>query len=65
MKAYGTEEVQLHTSLTLYSSTLCPQKISWPPQYVNLPSPPQEEQVTLPLITYLGILIFMGYWFLA
>jgi len=65
MKAYGREEVQLHTSLTLYSCTLCPQKISWPPLYVNLPSPPQEEQVTLSLITYLGILIFMGYWFLA
>ena len=64
MKAYGREEVQLHTSLTLYSCTLGPQKISCPPLYVNLPSP-QEEQVILSLITYLGILIFMGYWFLA
>jgi len=66
-KTYVREKVQLHTLLTLYSSTLCPQTISWSLLYVNLPSPPQHfisyqmEQVILPLITYLGIPVFMGY----
>jgi ACR3 family arsenite efflux pump ArsB len=55
------EEVQLHTLLTLYS---CPAHHC---MYVNLPSTPQHsisyqmEQVTLSLITYLGIPVFMGY----
>jgi len=51
--------VLLHTALTQYTGHHC--------QYVNLPSPPQHfisyqtEQLTLSLITYLGVLIFMGY----
>jgi hypothetical protein len=40
---WDTEEVQLHTLLTLYSCILCPRTISWPLfKYVNLPSPPQH-----------------------
>jgi len=30
MMAYGREEVQLHTLLTLHPCTLCLQTISWP-----------------------------------